>query len=104
MSDGLCEVKWIRSLLEFLQAPQNVAISFFTDATQLASNSVFHQRTKHVEFDCHSVHDAVHDGLILPVHISTQDQPADILTKPLARAQFELLSVKLGIVNLHTPT
>nr|AII99795.1 copia-type retrotransposon polyprotein [Sinapis alba] len=106
MSDALKEVKWLRKLLHGFDIKQ-VSTRFFCDskaAIYIATNPVFHERTKHVENDCHAVRDAVRDGLIILHHIRTNEQIADILTKALGRAQFTTLLSKLGVCDLHAPT
>lgn len=105
MSYALKEVKWFRKLLKGIGIEQQ-STRFFCDskaAIHIATNSVFHERTKHIENDCHAVRDAVTAGLITLHHIRTHDQVADILTKALGRDQFRTLLSKLGVHNLHAP-
>ena len=107
MRNALKEVLWLRQLLGDLGCPQTKPIRLFCDsqaAIHISSNPVFHERTKHIERDCHAVRDAVLDGVITMVHIRTTEQPADLLTKALSRGPFQKLSSKLGICNLHAPT
>lgn len=107
MSAAVKEVKWVVPLLEDLRVKVVKPVRFFWDskaAINIAANPVFHECTKHLERDYHSVREAVKTGLISMVHVKTKDQITDLLTKPLKRIQFEALSSKLGIQDLHRPT
>ena len=104
MAAATKEVKWIIPLMADLGLEATKPIKFHCDskaAIHIASNPVFHERTKHLGRDCHSVRDAVKAGLISMVHVRTKDQLANILTKTLGHLQFEALSSKLGIHNFH---
>ncbi|MFS7989750.1 putative RNA-directed DNA polymerase [Helianthus anomalus] len=68
-------------------------------ATYLCANPVYHSRMKHVALDYHFVREKVAAGLLKVYHINSEDQPADTLTKPLARRLFIKFRSKIGVSN-----
>ncbi|RVW25775.1 Retrovirus-related Pol polyprotein from transposon RE2 [Vitis vinifera] len=107
MAAVTCELKWLKGLLLSLGVHHPKAIKLFCDsqsALHMAKNPVFHERTKHIEVDCHFVRDAITDGLIAPSYVPTVTQLADIFTKALGKKQFDYLLAKLGIFEPHAPT
>lgn len=94
------ELRWVYSLLTELgiQLPSPPVI--YCDnvgATYLCANPVFHSRMKHVALDYHFIRDNVQSGALRVSHVSTKDQLADALTKPLSRARFLELYSKIGV-------
>ena len=107
MAAAVREMKWIVPLVKDLGISPSTPVAFYCDsqaAIHIASNPVFHERTKHMEVDCHFVRDVIQEGKLATAYISTAEQPADILTKALGSQQFAYLRHKLGIRDLHTPT
>ncbi|CAM8905574.1 unnamed protein product [Rhodiola kirilowii] len=105
MAAVCCELAWLARLISDMGVKVSSAIHLHCDnkaAIHIAHNPVFHERTKHVELDCHLVRNHVLSKFVLPLHINTNEQPADIFTKSLTREQLQYLSSKLGVSNfLH---
>ncbi|XP_019439013.1 PREDICTED: uncharacterized protein LOC109344716 [Lupinus angustifolius] len=81
-----CEVQWLTYLLLDFQVPFIQPALLYCDsnsARYIAANSVFHERTKHIEIDCHVARERLQNKLyhLLPIH--TTYQVADIFTKAL---------------------
>jgi hypothetical protein len=68
-----------------------------TIAISVAKNPVLHYKTKHIEVRYHFLRDNVEKGAIVLSHVPTQDQLADIFTKPLDKATFVRLRGALGV-------
>jgi len=66
-------------------------------ATYLCANLVFHSRMKHIALDYHFVRNQIQAGVMRVSHVSTKDQLADCLTKPLPRQHFQSIRIKLGV-------
>ncbi|KAL0334047.1 UNVERIFIED_CONTAM: Retrovirus-related Pol polyprotein from transposon RE1 [Sesamum angustifolium] len=100
------ELLWVNSILGEFGIQLVTPIPFHCDnkaAIHITENPVFHERTKHLDIDCHLVRDQFKHGFILPQHISSQHQVADLFTKALPVAPFSRLVSKLGMFS-HAPT
>lgn len=98
------EVTWVVRLLEELGLSILKPVTLHCDnqsALHIARNPVLHERTKHIEVDCHFTRDKVLEGLIQLTYLPTTSQIADILTKILPSAHFQELLSKLG--TWHPP-
>lgn len=107
MASTTCELLWLQTLLRDLAVPLSSPITLYCDnqaALHIARNPIFHERSKHIEIDCHLVRDRVQQGLLQLHHIASADQIVDIFTKALGVEQFGYLWSKLGILSLHAPT
>ena len=60
-------------------------------AIELAKLPKFRPRTKHINVTYHHFRDFVRKGLVKLFPIKTEDQIADLLTKPLLQNQFQKL-------------
>ena len=100
------ELIWLRCLLQDLGIDCSTATQLHCDnqsAIQIAHNVVFHERTKNIEIDCHFIRQHVLQGTITLQSVSSQDQLADIFTKPLSPRPFRALTSKLKMVSLKPP-
>lgn len=102
LATAASDIAWIKSLLDELGLTLHAPPLLLCDnvgATQLSLNHVLHSRMKHIVIDLHFVRDFVHRGQLRVAHVHTDDQLADLQTKPLARSRFTLLHDKIHVAD-----
>ena len=106
IAHGICEVLWLKILLEELEVMVKLPLRIYCDnkaTINISHNLVHHDRTKHVEVNRHFIKEKIEDGTICITSVPTTKQVADVLTKGLLRPLFEKLIDKLGMFNLYNP-
>lgn len=104
MASTSCEIIWLLGLLDDLQVKSLRPVALFCDnesAMKIATNPVVNEKSKHIEVDCHFIREKIARGIIRTAHVSTKQQPADLLTKALGIQQHYFLLSKLGMFDLY---
>jgi hypothetical protein len=68
-------------------------------AIRLADNPIEHSRTKHIDIRHHILRDHQQRGVIDIYRISTENQLADIFTKPLDEKRFCRLRSEINVLD-----
>lgn len=69
-------------------------------AINISKNPVQHSMTKHIDIRHHFIRELVDEKTIEFKHIYTEDQLADIMTKPLDSTRFLSLRKAIGVCSL----
>ncbi|KAH9699463.1 retrovirus-related pol polyprotein from transposon RE1 [Citrus sinensis] len=102
LSAACSEISWLQSLfseLNIAKLPTPVLWCDNQSAGELARNPVFHSKSKHIELDVHYVRDKVLGKELEVRYIPTEEQVADVLTKPLSFSKFSFFRSKLNVVS-----
>ncbi|KAM3343314.1 hypothetical protein P3S68_025403 [Capsicum galapagoense] len=106
MAAATCELVWIKQLLRELNFGETGKMELVCDnqaALHIASNLVFHERTKHIEIDCYFVREKILSGDIVTKFVKSSNQLADIFTKSLTSPRINYICNKLGTYDLYAP-
>ncbi|GMI90726.1 hypothetical protein HRI_002741900 [Hibiscus trionum] len=103
MASATCELVWLQALLSFFQISITQAALYCDNqfAIFLASNQVFHERTKHIEVDCHFIREKINADFLKLFHVKSSSQLADVFTKALHSHAFHSIISKLSLLNIH---
>lgn len=99
------ELSWLQILLrDFSIVLSSLPILWCDNlgALALASNLVFHARSKHIAIDYHFIREKFAAIQLLLRHVSSMDQIADVFTKPLSVSRFHYLKDKLVVRSSPT--
>lgn len=101
LSEAIKEGRYIRSLCKFFNLNIENYIMYEDNQSVIAvASNTETRRGKSIDIKFHSIREAVKMGEVQLKYIRSQDNIADILTKPLGTTAFDSIRRKMGIVNL----
>ena len=62
---------------------------------------MFHDKSKHIEIKYHCIRDMVQRGAMKLQYVATEEQIADLLTKPSARVKFKYFRDNLSVLQIE---
>ena len=93
---------WLKKILLDLNLEQKESTEILVDnqaAISIFNNPVFHGKTKHFNIKLFFLREVQKDGSIILIYCKTEQQVADIFTKPLPVSKFEFLRTRLGVCS-----
>ena len=103
MTLATCELILLKHLLNELRFEKDEQMKLICDnqaALHISCNPVFHERTKHIEVDCHFFRENIALGYMTTSFVNSNDQLADIFTKSLRGPKIKYICDKLGDFDL----
>lgn len=99
-SEGTKEAVWLNRLFSEIAPLKTVPVLLVDNAgaIKLAKNPSFYKRSKHIDIRYHFVRERIQEGQIMLEYVPSEEQAADILTKPILRIQFAKLRCMMGMV------
>ena len=90
---------WLKEIAtDFRVEQQTIPIGCDNNgALSLAEHQVFHERSKHIDVRLQLVRDEIEKGRVKLFQVDTTENPADMLTNPLAKEKFELCLKLVGL-------
>ena len=93
---------WLRKILTDLDMEQRKTTKINVDnqaTIAISNNPIFHGRTKHFKLKYYFLREVQKNKELKLIYCKTEDQLADIFTKPLLKTRFEILRNKIGIFS-----
>jgi len=96
-----CQAVWLRRILEAIGRNQTSPTVIYCDNSstiKLSQNPVMHGRSKHIVVRFHFLRDLTRKETIKLQHCNSQEQIADIMTKPVKLEDFVRIRKQLGVI------
>ena len=106
MALATCELIWLKHLLRELRFGRDEQMKLICDnqaTLHIASDPVFHERTKHIEVYCHFIRKKIASGCVATSFVNSNDQLTNIFTKSLRGPRIKYICNKLGAYNIYAP-
>jgi hypothetical protein len=93
------ELTWLSRLLHEITVLTEIPLLRVDNlsALKLVKNPIFHKRSKHIDVRYFFIRDKIEDGTLVIEHVASEEQIADIFTKPLAKDRFQKLRSLLSV-------
>jgi len=78
-----------------------IVLEINKSAINLSRNPTLHGRSKHIDTKFHFLRDQVSRGKLTLLYCRTEEQTADVFTKPLKQARFDKLRKQIGMSSLE---
>ena len=91
LTEDIKEAMWLKGITNELGLTGRL-VKLYCDsqsAIHLSKNTMFHERTKHIDVRLHFARDIISHGIINVEKISTLINPADMITKAIPIGKFE---------------
>ena len=98
-----CQAIWMRRILKeigHVKAAGTKLICVNSSTTKLSKNPVLYGCSKNIRIRFHFLRDLAIEGVVNLLFCSTQDQFADLLTKPLKVEAFQKLRKEFGMSTI----
>lgn len=100
LTEACKELIWIKEVLRAFDIIEDMPTVTFTDSQSviaLITNQKFSHRSKHIDLRYHFLRQQVEDGNITLKYVPTEENVADILTKPLGFVKVQYLRKLMGL-------
>ena len=99
-----CQGVWMKRILGELGHSDESCMIIMCDNSstiKLSKNLVMHGRSKHIDVRFHFLRNLTKEGTVELIHCGSEDQIADIMTKPLKLEAFQKLRKLLGVCEIN---
>ena len=95
-----CQGVWMKRILKEMGFCDEGCTTILCDNSstiKLSKNPIMHGRSKHIDVRFHFLRNLTKDGVVELIHCGSQEQVADIMTKPLKLEVFQRPRRLLGV-------